>query len=230
MAAKKQSSPKAKATPRPAEITILAGVNGAGKSSLGGATLRGSGGEYFNPDEVARAARAASPGLSQKEANAYAWHEGKRRLETALATGAAFAFETTLGGSSIATLLEAAAKQGAVLRLWFAGLASVELHLARVAARVRKGGHDIPESDIRRRWVGSHANLIRLIPHLTDLRVYDNSIERDPAVGDAPEPQLVLAIDARELSFPRTPADLTGTPQWAKPVVFAAYRHFGLAE
>jgi predicted ABC-type ATPase len=227
MAAKK-SSPKAAGALGPAEITVLAGVNGAGKSSIGGAYLRENGAEYFNPDEVARLAMEASPGLSQRDANAYAWTEGKRRLEAAIATGAAFAFETTLGGSSIATLLEQAAINGAVLRIWFAGLASVDQHIGRVAARVERGGHDIPESDIRRRWVGSHANLIRLIPHVTDLRVFDNSAERDLAKGAAPEPRLLLAIDGKQLSFPLKPADLAATPQWAKPIVFAAYQHFGL--
>jgi predicted ABC-type ATPase len=211
-----------------AEITVLAGVNGAGKSSIGGAHLREHGGEYFNPDEVARIAIAASPGLGQEEANAFAWREGKRRLEAAIAAGTAFAFETTLGGTTITRLLLQAAAQGAVLRIWFAGLESVQLYLQRVAARVKKGGHDIPEGDIRRRWAGSHTNLIRLIPHVTDLRVYDNSAERDPAAGASPEARLVLSIEERQLTFP--PGDrVADTPQWAKPIVFAVYHHFGLA-
>jgi predicted ABC-type ATPase len=211
-----------------AEITVLAGVNGAGKSSIGGAYLREQGGEYYNPDEVARAAMAASPGLSQEDSNAYAWQEGRRRLEAAIADRSAFTFESTLGGETITGLLIEAATQGALMRLWFAGLESLELHLRRVAARVKKGGHDIPEGNVRKRWIGSHANLIRLIPHVTDLRVYDNSMERDPAAGDLPQPRLVLAIEEKRLSYP--PADrLAETPQWAKPIVLAAYRHFGQA-
>ena len=145
-----------------------------------------------------------------------------------MADGSAFTFETTLGGETITRVLVEAATHGAVVRIWFVGLESVEFHIQRVAARVKKGGHNIPESDIRRRWVGSHANLIRLIPHVTDLRVYDNSVERDPATGAPPEPRLVLCIEEQRLTFP--PADRLGdTPQWAKPIVFAAYRHFGLA-
>jgi predicted ABC-type ATPase len=210
------------------EITVLAGVNGAGKSSIGGAHLREHSGEYFNPDEAARAAMDASPGLSQRDANAFAWQEGKRMLETAIADGSAFTFETTLGGETITRLLIEAASQGLVLRVWFAGLESVELHLRRVAARVKKGGHDIAESEIRKRWASSRANLIRLVPHVTDLRVCDNSVERDPAAGELPEPRLVLSIDEKRLIYP--PAGrLSDTPQWAKPIVFAACRHFGLA-
>jgi predicted ABC-type ATPase len=203
-------------------------VNGAGKSSIGGAHLRALGGEYFNPDEAARDAMEACPGLAQREANAFAWQEGRRRLDAAIADGTAFVFETTLGGKTITRLLLDAASRGAIVRIWFAGLESVELHLERVAARVKKGGHDIPESDIRRRWIGSHANLIRLIPHLTDLRVYDNSVERAPAAGKPPEPRLVLWMEERRLTFPSAD-QLSNTPQWAKPIVFAAYRHFGLA-
>jgi predicted ABC-type ATPase len=211
-----------------AEITVLAGVNGAGKSSIAGAHLREHGGEYYNPDEAARAAMAAAPGLSQQGANAFAWQEGKRRLEAAIANGLAYAFETTLGGETITRLLIDAATHGALVRIWFAGLESVDLHLQRVAARVKKGGHDIPESDIRKRWVGSHANLIQLIPHVAALRVFDNSVERDPAAGKMPEPRLLLAIEEMQLTYP--PAKrLAETPQWAKPIVFAAFRHFGLA-
>jgi predicted ABC-type ATPase len=216
------------ATATRAELTVLAGVNGAGKSSLGGAHLRANGGEYYNPDEAARLAREASPGLSQTEANAFAWHEGKRRLEAAIADGTAFTFESTLGGDSITRLLIEAAQNGATLRVWFAGLASVDLHLRRVAARVQKGGHDILETDIRRRWVGSHQNLVRLIPHVTDLRVYDNSAEADPSAGRAPEPALVLAITDGRLAFPTAPKELAATPVWAKPFVYAAFERFGL--
>jgi len=216
-----------KPSTRRAEITVLAGVNGAGKSSIGGTFLRANGAECFNPDEVARSFMTANPGLSQRQANADAWQPGKRLLEAAIASGTAFTFETTLGGRTIAELLiDAAAGGGASVHIWYVGLESVELHLRRVAARAAKGGHDIPESDIRKRWHTSHANIIRLIPYVTTLRVFDNSLERDPAKGEAPDPKLVLAIEKKRLSFP-PPVRLSDTPQWAKPIVFAAYQHFG---
>jgi predicted ABC-type ATPase len=212
---------------RAAEITVIAGANGAGKSSIGGANLREHGAEYYNPDEVARLAMAASPSLGQTKANAFAWHEGKHRLEAAIADGSAFTFETTLGGKTITQLLIDASSGGATLRIWFVGLESIDLHLRRVAARVKKGGHDIPISEIQKRWVGSHANLIRLIPYVTDLRVYDNSLERDPSGGGLPDLCLLLSIGGKRLVYPK-PKDVGGTPQWAKAIVFAAYRHFGL--
>ncbi len=73
-------------------IYVLAGVNGAGKSSIGGAAVRACGGEYFNPDEAARQLLAANPKLTQTDANSTAWKHGRRLLERAIAERLTFAF------------------------------------------------------------------------------------------------------------------------------------------
>lgn len=212
------------AKPRPI-LTILAGVNGAGKSSVGGQALRDAGAAYFNPDEHARLLRDKQPTLIQEKANAISWAYGKAKLEEAIATGTDFTFESTLGGKTITNLLIQAAKTSHQIDIWFVGLASVELHLTRVAQRVAKGGHPIPEADIRKRWIGSHENIIRLIPFVTMLRVFDNSAH-SPADA-APEPTLLLSIEDGDLTYPG-PDQLGETPAWAKPLVAAAYNHFGL--
>ena len=142
--------------------------------------IRASGSEYYNPDEAARALIAANPGLEQVKANAAAWRQGKRLLERAIAERLDFAFETTLGGGTMTRMLADAAAAGFEVRVFYVGLASPELHLERVRRRVRAGGHDIPEADIRRRWRHSRMNLVRLLPVLTELRVYDNSADADP--------------------------------------------------
>jgi hypothetical protein len=67
--------------------------------------------------------------------------------------------------------------------MWFVGLSSAELHMARVRSRVARGGHDIPEERIRERYDRSRINLIELMPRLTELKVYDNSFEADPHAG-----------------------------------------------
>lgn len=211
-------------TKKPPVLTVLAGVNGAGKSSVGGTALRATGAEYFNPDEYARHLRERQP-LTQKQANAMAWAYGKGKLEDALARGIDFTFESTLGGKTITDLLIQAANRGHALDIWFAGLASVELHLERVARRVAQGGHPIPEADIRKRWIGSHENIIRLIPFVRTLRVFDNT--REAPAKTAPEPELLLSIEDGELMYPG-PEHLATTPTWAKPLVAAAYRHFSL--
>ncbi|MEZ0362284.1 zeta toxin family protein [Mycobacterium sp. pUA109] len=202
-----------------ARLYVLAGVNGAGKSSVGGAAIRDFGGDYYNPDEAARALMAANPGLDQVRANSAAWQQGKRLLERAIGEHLDFVFETTLGGTTIVRLLTEAAAAGIEVRVWYVGLASADAHIQRVRQRVRAGGHDIPESTIRRRYRHSRLNLVQLLPVLTELRVYDNSADADPAAGQAPHPVLVLHVQRGEIVGP---PDLSATPQWAKPIVAAA--------
>jgi predicted ABC-type ATPase len=183
--------------------------------------FRASGAAYFNPDEAAARIRVANPGTTREAANSAAWNEGRRLLERAIAERLDFAFETTLGGSTITGLLGEAVSRGLEVRIWYVGLSSPELHLARVRARVEKGGHDIPEADIRRRYDDGRRNLVRLLPRLTELRVYDNSLEGDPDAGHAPQPMLVLHLDHGRIV---NTEDLQRTPDWAKPIVAAALK------
>ncbi|WP_395701572.1 AAA family ATPase [Aquabacterium sp.] len=203
-------------------ILVLAGVNGAGKSSVAGAMLAAQGLAWFNPDTLAREL-VAELGLDGTEANARAWTIGRDRLEAALREGRNHAFETTLGASTIPELLVQAARTHDVMML-FCGLASAELHLQRVKQRVAQGGHDIPEAKIRERWMSSRANLVRLLPHLARLQVFDNSAQ--VALGKPiPDPLLVLEMARGRVLHP-APGDaaaLAATPAWARPVVQAAF-------
>jgi predicted ABC-type ATPase len=202
-----------------ARITVIAGVNGAGKSTLVGETIRARGGAYYNPDEEARALRAADPGLSQEAANARAWEAGRAGLERAIARGEDFAFETTLGGATIATLLGRALDAGLEVVVRYIGLDSPERHLARVRSRVARGGHDIPEAMIRERYRRSREHLVALLPRLTSLVVYDNSVEDDPEAGVAPAPQRLLHMAAGRIVAVAPAARI---PEWAHPIVSAA--------
>ncbi|MGH7485658.1 MAG: AAA family ATPase [bacterium] len=206
---------------RRAGIYVLAGTNGAGKSSVAGAMFRQFGADYFNPDEATRRILAANPGISNDEANSAAWHEGKRLLERAIAEHLDFAFETTLGGHTIAALLQRAVAAAVDVRIWFVGLSSPELHIARVRSRVAQGGHDIPEETIRARYDQSRINLIELMPRVTELRIYDNTIDADPHAGRTPQPILVLHLAERKVLHM---IDLHRTPDWARPLVAAALK------
>ena len=88
-----------------------------------------------------------------------------------------------------------------------------------VAARVRRGGHAIPEEIIRQRYDRSRLNLVQLLPSLAALRVYDNSEPADPEAGESPIPRLVLHMEAGRIVGPE---DLSHTPDWARPIVAAA--------
>lgn len=203
----------------PARISVLAGVNGAGKSSIVGATIRAKGGQYYNPDEAAREIMAANAGLGQTDANAAAWEVGRKLLEKAIDQGLDFTFETTLGGNTIPGLLMEATNRDIEVHVFYVGLASADMHTERVRGRVRAGGHDIPEADIRRRYRHSLINLVTLLPVLTELRVYDNSATADPTAGQTPRPVLVLYMERGRIVGP---SDLAATPTWAKPLVAAA--------
>jgi predicted ABC-type ATPase len=204
-------------------IYVLAGTNGAGKSSIAGAAIRARGADYFNPDEATRRILASNPGITLEEANSRGWLEGKRLLQKAIAGRLAFAFETTLGGNTITALLEDAHDAGLAIRMWYVGLEGPELHIHRVRARVARGGHDIPETRIRERYDRSRENLIRLLPRLAEVRIYDNSHEADPVTGSAPRPLLVLhAADG----VIRETCAVTAVPQWAKPVFIAVLRQY----
>ena len=200
-------------------LYVLAGVNGAGKSSIGGYRLRQAGMDWFNPDTFARELMAAT-GCGQTEANAAAWQEGMRRLDDAVAHRMAYAFETTLGGHTVPVKIAEASHTHDVL-MWFCGLSSPEQHIARVKARVAAGGHDIPEAKIRERYGSARENLIALMPSIALLHLYDNSL--DVARGEAiPDPRRVAEIVNGKLRWPTDMAGLRDTPEWAKPLLAAA--------
>lgn len=205
--------------PESAAIHVLAGVDGAGKSSIGESEFNREGSAVFNPDSIAREIHALHPDISHTLANGQAWQIGRALLEQAIAEGRDYRFETTLGGRTIAELLERPARSGHRLHVWFCGLASPEMHLARVARRVAQGGHDIPAAKIRERWRTSRENLIRLLPLIHHLRVYDNSAEADPAEGHAPRPVLWLEMKEGRIT---APSDLSGAPAWVQPILGAA--------
>lgn len=204
-------------------IFVLAGVNGAGKSSVGGAMLQDHGLTWFNPDCYAREL-VRQLGIGIEEANARAWEFGKAGLQAAIANAANYAFETTLGGRTISDLLAKASETHSVVMM-YCGLGSPELHIARVARRVAHGGHHIAEEKIRERWTTSRVNLIKLLPKLARLQVFDNST--DVEFGhDLPDPVLLLESENGAVLFP-DPLNanaMSAVPLWARPIVEAALK------
>lgn len=201
------------------QIFVLAGTNGAGKSTAGNRLLAQAGLAWFNPDTFTRELMKTT-GAPLADANAAAWQEGVRRLEAAMSDGSNYAFETTLGGSTIATKLREASKTHDVL-MWFTGLDSPEHHLARIRFRVTRGGHDIPEAKVRERYTASQSNLIALLPWLTQLQVYDNSV--DAVIGQPlPNPRLLLQMERGQIHWPCDIHTLRSMPNWAKPIIEAA--------
>jgi hypothetical protein len=122
-------------------------------------------------------------------------------------------------------LVEQAAQEGLAVHIWFAGLTDVALHIDRVRRWVARGGHDIPADKIRERFETGRVNLIRLLPHLTELYLYDDSAEAGPDGGAAPLPRSLLHYRERRIVSPTNLKTLLeATPAWAKPIVAAAIK------
>jgi predicted ABC-type ATPase len=204
---------------RRGQIGVAAGTNGAGKSAIIGEFMSARGGAYFNPDLLAR--RFVAAGIAPEEANARAWKTGFDALRRAIERHEDFNFETTLGGRSVTEELHRAIEAGLAVHIWYVGLESPELHIARVQARVKHGGHDIPMAMIRRRYPRSLANLLSFVGRAAEVHVYDNSSETKDG---SPAPRLVLRMKQQKLVAPDRLSLLTDTPDWAKPIAAAALR------
>jgi predicted ABC-type ATPase len=206
-------------TKRRGRIVVAAGTNGAGKSVIAGEFLAARGGEYFNPDLVAKA-MVEREGLTLERANSRAWQLGFEMLNQSIDRNEDFSFETTLGGNSICQALLRAVASGLALYILYVGLDSVERHIARVSARVSRGGHPIPGERIRERYPKSLANLIKLLPVAAEVRVYDNS---DESAEGKPRARLAFSMSKHRIVRPRSIEQLlVEVPEWARPVAAAA--------
>ena len=92
------------------------------------------------------------------------------------AEGSSFAFETTLSGLAYVRRIEQWRRDGYTIRLVFLKLSSVEEALARVAMRVRQGGHDVPAHVVRRRFHSGWRHFEDVYRHRVNYwRCFDNS-------------------------------------------------------
>lgn len=153
------------------QIIILAGPNGAGKSTAA-AHLLPAGIEYVNADEIAK----SLPTYPSKEADIAAGRLVLTRLSELEAARADFAVETTLAGLSLATRVANLRGVGYDFRLIFLWTPHAEFSIQRVAARVKAGGHHIPEETIRRRYTAGIVNFFGRYRAIADKwEVYDNT-------------------------------------------------------
>lgn len=165
-------------------VVVLAGPNGAGKSTSAARLLRGALAveEFVNADTIAQ-------GLSAYRPEAAAVAAGRvmlERLRFLAREQRDFAFETTLAGRGLAHWLGSLRALGYRAHLIFLSLPDAGLAVARVAERVRQGGHHVPEAIVRRRFAGGLRNLFTSYPPVVDTwQVYDNA--------DLSGPQLIAS-------------------------------------
>jgi len=176
---------------------MVGGPNGAGKSTAAPALLREAlaVSEFVNADLIARGLSGFDPGGSAMSAGRVML----ARLKELASRKRDFAFETTMASRSFAPWLRGLMVEGYLLHLVFLWLSSPEMAVARVSARVRDGGHDVPEETIRRRYSRGIRNFLHLYrPMATTWRVYDNSSVQGPrlvARGRAGSEEEVLLED-----------------------------------
>lgn len=156
------------------KIVIIAGPNGAGKTTFAREFLPFEAGcpVFVNADLIAA-------GLSPFQPDVAAFRAGRVMLQeiaTHVAAGRNFAFETTLSGLTYATMIPAWRSAGYSVKLLFLSLASEEEAIARVAMRVRQGGHNIPPEVIRRRFASGVKNFHDVYRSRVDFwQWFDNS-------------------------------------------------------
>ncbi|HEX4611861.1 MAG TPA: AAA family ATPase [Urbifossiella sp.] len=193
-------------SPKPPTVAVLAGINGAGKTTASHDILQRvlRLPVFVNADTIAR-------GLNAFDVDSEAAKAGRIMLEhlrELAARGRSFAFETTLAGRAYASWLASLRPLGYEIQLFYYWLESPDLAIARVAGRVRAGGHNVPDDTVRRRYRLSAQNFVRLYRPLAEhWRVYDNSSgpSRLLAVGCG-EREHVIDGD-RWLDFVRSAAD-----------------------
>ena len=166
---------------REKKIVIIAGPNGAGKTTFAREFLPNEAGcpIFVNADLIAAGLSPFQPELAALKAGRLMLEE----IQEYFRHSESFAFETTLAGRTYAQMIPHWQAEGYHVKLFFLTLPSAEMAIARVAERVRQGGHNVPEQVIRRRFVAGRNNFDLLYREKVDSwALYDNA-------GD--EPQLI---------------------------------------
>lgn len=189
----------------PPRLIVLAGSNGAGKSTFFELFLRETGLRFVNADLIARTIAPEDPGSAAYAAAQAA--EIERR--TLLAERESFCMETVFSDPAGAklSLLRDAQAAGYHVHLVFIGIESVELSEARIVQRVLAGGHDVPTDKLIARFPRTLANLEAALGFVDSADLHDNS--------DAERPYRLIAHFERGECVERS----TPMPRWAERAV-----------
>lgn len=161
-------------SPGKKKIIIIAGPNGAGKTTFARSFLPAEAHlpRFINADLIAAGLAPFAPETAAIKAGRLMLEA----IEDCTRRGEGFAFETTLSGLGYLRHIRQWRKQGYHISLYFLCLPNPETAIARVASRVRQGGHDIPEPVIRRRFTSGLSNFRQHYRHaVNDWALYDNT-------------------------------------------------------
>ena len=152
-------------------LTLIAGPNGSGKSTLTQSLDFAGRDRLLDPDAIARRINPSNPYLAAIAAG----REVLEKTAEYLSQGLTFAVETTLSGRGKQELIHKAKALGYQINLVFMGLDTPERCISRVRNRTSRGGHFVPEADVRRRYARSMANAMEAVRLVDEATFYDNS-------------------------------------------------------
>src|SRR5215813_903189 len=163
-------------------LVVLAGSNGAGKSTFFAEHLHGLGLLFVNADHIARMLADAEPRLSTRALDRRAFEEAERLRADLIDLRFGFCTETVFSDPAGAKLdfMERARSAGFEVLLVFIGLASPALSVARVATRVARGGHDVPNDKLFARFPRTLKNLTAAVGVVDKALVLHNSTVSTP--------------------------------------------------
>ena len=158
------------------QLWLLVGGNGAGKSTFYRLVLEPLGLPFVNADRLARLVYPEAPEARSYEAALLA----EQQRNTLLLSGASFCFETVYSHPSKIDFVARAKALGYAVIMVVIHLERSELNAARVAQRVREGGHDVPTEKLLQRIPRMLAHVQASVPLCDEVRVLDNSSADDP--------------------------------------------------
>ena len=185
------------------QLWILAGGNGAGKTTWYEQFLKPRGMPFINADILAATLDAEHP----ENASYMAATLAEQLRLSLIRSSASFCFETVFSHPSKIDFMAEAKSLGYELILVYIHLETDELNQARVAQRVDAGGHSVPTEKIISRIPRTVSNISRALPLADYAVLYDNSSHSRPYRSVAEIKRGALSIKAEPL------------PAWARAVL-----------
>lgn len=147
--------------------TIIAGVNGVGKSSLTGVLVAENNdlGVIIDTDKI-----TVELGNDKIKGGKTAIE----RINGSLEKGINFTQETTLSGSRTLKTIKRAIELDYYIRLYYIGVNTADESIKRIKNRVEKGGHNISDNDVIRRYNKRFDDLLAVLPYCNEARFFDN--------------------------------------------------------
>jgi len=184
-------------------LWILAGGNGAGKSTFYNLYLAQYGITFVNADLIAKEIDYENPELSSYRAATLA----ARIREDLIKHGVSFCFETVFSHESKIDFIANAKARGYKITLIYIHLNSPELNEARVHQRVSEGGHNVPSEKIHSRIPRTMKHIKTALSLVDEARLLDNSFQDDPFGQVA----VIKSGKCEKLIF--------SLPEWAKSIL-----------